>query len=89
MKIRHKDCLSAHGNMVKDMLTDFELLQKKYDINPEDFNLFRNKLRYWSHKLQNYWHSFFTHTVDAKFAKKINENIEEIWNSESQGVGVS
>lgn len=76
---RHRDCIDAHNQMVREVMGAVDAAAKKYDMHPEDYNDIRIKVRYWSHRIKNYWHEFFASVVDAKFYKKINPDLETVF----------
>jgi len=72
--MRHKDCLNEQRTATRELLTVFEDICKRYNINPRDYNNFRALLKSKMFRIANTWHLFFATVVDAKFHKKVNES---------------
>jgi len=75
--MRHKDCLNEQRAATRELLTLFEDVCKRYNINPKDYNRFRAVLKSRMFRIANIWHLFFATVVDAKFHKKVNEEGEK------------
>jgi len=77
-RVTHNAVLAEHRLMVKEILTFWDEIGAKLDLDPETHNEMRRKIRYWSIRLSNDWHNFIVGLLDEKYEKYLNPRGEEI-----------
>jgi hypothetical protein len=74
MKIGYTGIQTARANIVKDVLAQFEVLMKKYQISLEDYHIFRAILKSRVNRFDNLWKELFMLEFDQKkWEKRINK----------------
>jgi len=71
--MRYKDCMDEQRLAIKEVLTRLEEVWIKYNVAPADYNPLRALVKAKIYRISNVWHMFLASVVDAKFAKKANE----------------